>query len=201
MLVEYFFLCQCNLVCVSLLHLGYQLKLSLVFQKQRHVWFHKNDNRFRCFVYFPGCADKNGEQDAIVAAVIITATIILAVLAFFFWRCSTRRRGQNCFFPPFFGSLFYPLFPQLISSIFCGLILGCLSTNTMIQRLLVRVAGRSVSSMDKLFYTKMLELHGNNREFNDLLLFKFEKLAVATNNFHESNKLGRGGFGPVFKVT
>ncbi|VFQ67169.1 unnamed protein product [Cuscuta campestris] len=32
----------------------------------------------------------------------------------------------------------------------------------------------------------------------DLPLFRFEELAVATNNFSESNKLGKGGFGPVY---
>jgi len=34
----------------------------------------------------------------------------------------------------------------------------------------------------------------------ELLLFDFGKLAIATNNFHLSNKLGQGGFGPVYKV-
>src|ERR1044072_3949215 len=34
----------------------------------------------------------------------------------------------------------------------------------------------------------------------ELVLFDFERLATATNNFHVSNKLGQGGFGPVYKV-
>ena len=34
----------------------------------------------------------------------------------------------------------------------------------------------------------------------ELPLFDFEKLAGATNNFHQSNKLGQGGFGPVYRV-
>ena len=34
----------------------------------------------------------------------------------------------------------------------------------------------------------------------ELPLFNFEKLASATNNFHLSNKLGQGGFGPVYRV-
>lgn len=34
----------------------------------------------------------------------------------------------------------------------------------------------------------------------DLTLFDFGKLATATNNFHSENKLGQGGFGPVYKV-
>jgi hypothetical protein len=37
-------------------------------------------------------------------------------------------------------------------------------------------------------------------KLQELLLYNFEKLAIATNNFHESNKLGQGGFGPVYKV-
>ncbi|KAK3188163.1 hypothetical protein Dsin_027724 [Dipteronia sinensis] len=41
----------------------------------------------------------------------------------------------------------------------------------------------------------------NEVELQDLPLFDFEKLASATNNFHLSNKLGMGGFGPVYKVT
>lgn len=30
--------------------------------------------------------------------------------------------------------------------------------------------------------------------------FQFEILVAATKNFHDSTKLGEGGFGPVFKV-
>ncbi|XP_054778568.1 G-type lectin S-receptor-like serine/threonine-protein kinase At1g11330 isoform X2 [Prosopis cineraria] len=33
----------------------------------------------------------------------------------------------------------------------------------------------------------------------DLLTYDFEKVAMATNNFDQSNKLGQGGFGPVYK--
>ncbi|KEH22744.1 putative protein kinase RLK-Pelle-DLSV family [Medicago truncatula] len=36
-------------------------------------------------------------------------------------------------------------------------------------------------------------------KLQELLLFDFERLAIATNNFHSSNKLGQGGFGPVYK--
>ncbi|XVE90429.1 hypothetical protein DITRI_Ditri20bG0077000 [Diplodiscus trichospermus] len=36
-------------------------------------------------------------------------------------------------------------------------------------------------------------------KLNQLPLFKFEELATATANFKHSNKLGQGGFGPVYK--
>ncbi|XP_074274092.1 G-type lectin S-receptor-like serine/threonine-protein kinase At1g11300 [Silene latifolia] len=40
---------------------------------------------------------------------------------------------------------------------------------------------------------------GGSVDFQDLRLFDFTKLVEATNNFPESNKLGQGGFGPVYK--
>lgn len=36
--------------------------------------------------------------------------------------------------------------------------------------------------------------------FEELPLFNLTTLAIATNNFHAANKLGQGGFGPVYKV-
>ncbi|XLS93987.1 hypothetical protein HN51_069995 [Arachis hypogaea] len=34
----------------------------------------------------------------------------------------------------------------------------------------------------------------------ELSQFEFEKLAIATNNFHLANKMGQGGFGLVYRV-
>ncbi|RDY00158.1 G-type lectin S-receptor-like serine/threonine-protein kinase, partial [Mucuna pruriens] len=36
-------------------------------------------------------------------------------------------------------------------------------------------------------------------KLQELLLFDFQRISTATNNFHLSNKLGQGGFGPVYK--
>ncbi|XP_019102819.1 G-type lectin S-receptor-like serine/threonine-protein kinase SD1-13 isoform X2 [Beta vulgaris subsp. vulgaris] len=50
--------------------------------------------------------------------------------------------------------------------------------------------------------TKSYMLQGDPsylHKLEELPLFEFEKLATATNNFHDSNKLGQGGFGPVYK--
>lgn len=35
----------------------------------------------------------------------------------------------------------------------------------------------------------------------ELLIFDFNSILVATNNFSVENKLGQGGFGPVYKVS
>jgi hypothetical protein len=41
----------------------------------------------------------------------------------------------------------------------------------------------------------------NTREKNaKLLLFNYESISAATNNFLVVNKLGEGGYGPVYKV-
>lgn len=37
-------------------------------------------------------------------------------------------------------------------------------------------------------------------KLDELPLFDFEVVANATNNFHFGNTLGKGGFGPVYKV-
>ena len=40
---------------------------------------------------------------------------------------------------------------------------------------------------------------GENKEV-DLPMFSFASVSAATNNFSIENKLGEGGFGPVYKV-
>lgn len=43
-------------------------------------------------------------------------------------------------------------------------------------------------------------LEGSQLSGPEFPLFNFSCISIATNNFSEENKLGKGGFGPVYKV-
>lgn len=43
-------------------------------------------------------------------------------------------------------------------------------------------------------------LESNGRKGSDLMVFSFATIVTATNDFASENKLGEGGFGPVYKV-
>ena len=45
-----------------------------------------------------------------------------------------------------------------------------------------------------------LKFPGEVLKQQELRLFNFEKLAMATNNFHSDTMLGEGGFGQVYRV-
>jgi len=53
------------------------------------------------------------------------------------------------------------------------------------------------SSQDKEEDEALVWVAGRNSEFT---VYDFLQVLEATNNFSEENKLGQGGFGPVYKV-
>jgi len=46
-----------------------------------------------------------------------------------------------------------------------------------------------------------VKINDSNEEELELPLFDFDTIAFATNDFSSDNKLGQGGFGPVYKVS
>ncbi|KAJ9537853.1 hypothetical protein OSB04_030586 [Centaurea solstitialis] len=48
-------------------------------------------------------------------------------------------------------------------------------------------------------FKDVFQLEGNGGSGNDLLLFSFVSIMAATDDFSVENKLGQGGFGPVYK--
>jgi len=44
------------------------------------------------------------------------------------------------------------------------------------------------------------DLEENDNEGIEVPYFDFESILVATDDFSDANKLGKGGFGPVYKV-
>jgi hypothetical protein len=74
--------------------------------------------------------------------------------------------------------------------------------------------GEETSRYDLLSFDFSTELHGINDGTNsksnvnirgkkkdaELPVFSYESVLAATNNFSIANKLGQGGFGPVYKV-
>ncbi|MBA0606199.1 hypothetical protein Godav_018707, partial [Gossypium davidsonii] len=51
------------------------------------------------------------------------------------------------------------------------------------------------------FYSENVEENLIGVKLQQLPLFNFEELATATGNFHDTKKLGQGGFGPVYRGT
>jgi hypothetical protein len=74
--------------------------------------------------------------------------------------------------------------------------------------------GEETSRYDLLLFDFSTELHGINdgtntkdnvnmrgkKDGDQLPMFSYESVSAATNNFSAVNKLGQGGFGPVYKV-
>ncbi|XP_059436881.1 G-type lectin S-receptor-like serine/threonine-protein kinase At1g11330 [Corylus avellana] len=71
----------------------------------------------------------------------------------------------------------------------------------LLWRWMAKQNGRRKTKMS-LYKFSGEEKLGNNVnqvKLQELLLFNLQELASATNNFHQSNKLGQGGFGPVYR--
>lgn len=61
-------------------------------------------------------------------------------------------------------------------------------------------ASKSAEISTELSGSVDLGIESNQANGPDLPMFNFNSVAAATDNFSEENKLGQGGFGPVYKV-
>ncbi|KAK7373641.1 hypothetical protein VNO80_07056 [Phaseolus coccineus] len=64
----------------------------------------------------------------------------------------------------------------------------------MWRRISTRLGAASAEYMNDYVFGDLSQV-----KVQELLTFNLEKLVTATNEFHPSNKLGQGGFGPVYK--
>lgn len=64
---------------------------------------------------------------------------------------------------------------------------------------LIQELGTSMAAIDQLSGTNRLKLNGKHD--HELPLFSFSSIETSTGYFSAANKLGQGGFGPVYKVT
>ena len=67
------------------------------------------------------------------------------------------------------------------------------------QKMLIReLAGNAIpSTLDD----KGKKQNNDGKNSHELHVFSLESIYVATSNFSTENKLGEGGFGPVYKVS
>lgn len=70
--------------------------------------------------------------------------------------------------------------------------------NKMNQMKLLRELGDNVSLLPT--YGKRKSPEKDQSISHELKIFDFQTIAAAANNFSTTNKLGEGGFGPVYKV-
>ena len=56
------------------------------------------------------------------------------------------------------------------------------------------------SSLPTIFGKRKTQANKDQTTKRDLKIFDFQTIATATDNFSPANRLGQGGFGPVYKV-
>nr|XP_023920484.1 G-type lectin S-receptor-like serine/threonine-protein kinase CES101 [Quercus suber] len=64
------------------------------------------------------------------------------------------------------------------------------------KMLLLELGGNAIHST---VHDKVKKLNNDRQGSHDLQIFSFESISAATSNFSAENKLGQGGFGPVYK--
>ena len=64
--------------------------------------------------------------------------------------------------------------------------------------LIIEIGANAIPSA---VHDKLKNQSKDGKASDELQIFSFESISVATSNFSTQNKLGEGGFGPVYKVS
>ena len=132
-------------------------------------------------------SDEEKNIKIVLATTISIGSVTIAICAYFSWRWMAKQRG-NLFIAHMYPEIFIGDKSLTISF----------------------VSGRKQKVLRLLFqkgevypeYPIETTLRGsaNQIKLEELPLYSFQKVANATDNFHSDNKLGQGGFGPVYRV-
>ncbi|CAE5957182.1 unnamed protein product [Arabidopsis arenosa] len=91
--------------------------------------------------------------------------------------------------------------PILIGTILAGGIFVVAACVLLARRIVMKKRAKKKGRDAEQIFERVEALAGGNKgKLKELPLFEFQVLAEATNNFSLRNKLGQGGFGPVYKV-
>ncbi|KAM3701690.1 hypothetical protein ACJW31_05G193600 [Castanea mollissima] len=110
----------------------------------------------------------------VIIIIVVAGVVLLVVFTFLLWRFKTKRKVL-----------------ATVSSISGG------NDNDMPLR--IYESSKSMEFSTDLSGPADLSIDGDQANGLELPLFNFNFVAFATNNFSEENKLGEGGFGPVYK--
>lgn len=123
----------------------------------------------------------------IVIITISSIVVISALCGFWFYsfHCRRKRRGRLSF------SVFTLLKHYYSSRLPQTFNLFCYSEQIPWQEF---EGSPSINSMDMVMHV------GDHDNGGEIHYFNLNTIQTATNNFSDSNKLGEGGFGPVYKV-
>ncbi|CAH8389028.1 unnamed protein product [Eruca vesicaria subsp. sativa] len=90
--------------------------------------------------------------------------------------------------------------PVIIGSSLAGGILVVAACGLLARQLVMKRRARKKGRDAEQIFNRVEALAGGDKaKLKELPLFEFQVLAAATNNFSLRNKLGQGGFGPVYK--
>ncbi|KAL4628696.1 hypothetical protein ACB092_05G258400 [Castanea dentata] len=110
----------------------------------------------------------------VIIIIVVAGVVLLVVFTFLLWRFKTKRKVL-----------------ATVSSISGG--------NDNDTPLRIYESSKSMEFSTDLSGRADLSIDGDQANGLELPLFNFNFVAFATNNFSEENKLGEGGFGPVYK--